>query len=119
MHRIEPSPSRNAAFRLTPDLRFLFAYPAHEQAFAKLRKGIEAGNRLLLLTGCFGVGKTLLLRRLAAELAKAGISSSYAALPHLDLAGLLSGKADQGPQWEAADQRHVFRRPDHASCSSF
>jgi type II secretory pathway predicted ATPase ExeA len=103
MRGTPPSPSDNAAFRLTPDLRFLFAYDGHEDAFAKLHGGIEAGKRLSLVTGSSGVGKTLLLRRLEAALAQAGIASTYTALPDLELASLLGDDVRQSPA-----SRHVI-----------
>jgi type II secretory pathway predicted ATPase ExeA len=84
-----------SAFRLTPDLRFLFAYGSHEDAFLKLRDALRSRARLLLITGNFGVGKTLLLRRLEAALLTEGFPAAYAAYPQLDFAELLSSVAEQ------------------------
>lgn len=90
MQRVSTSPFENAAFRLTPDLRFLFSCESHEKAFAALYGGIEAGKRLFLVTGGFGVGKTLLLRRIQAALTQSGRPSTYIGLPDSDLLNLLT-----------------------------
>jgi general secretion pathway protein A len=79
-----------AAFRLTPDLRFLFLNDNCETAFAALCAGVQRGDRLLLLTGPFGVGKSLLLRRMEGHLASIGVRAAYVAYPKLDFDELLA-----------------------------
>jgi type II secretory pathway predicted ATPase ExeA len=76
-----------AAFRLTPDLRFLFSQAVQEAAFTQLLGGIRRGARLLIVTGEIGTGKTLLLRRLESELTRDGVIAVYLGLPDL-LTGL-------------------------------
>jgi type II secretory pathway predicted ATPase ExeA len=108
-----------AAFRLTPDLRFLFSYGAHEEAFAKLTDALRSGQRLLLITGPFGVGKTLLLRRLEASLAREGIPAAYAAYPQLDFAEMLASIAEvHGTTPPAQAKGGVVLLDDADRCSS-
>jgi len=51
-------------FSLTPDLRFHFFSRSHRHAFDALAAGLRRGDRLVLVTGDLGVGKTSLCRLL-------------------------------------------------------
>ena len=51
-------------FNITPNPRFIYASPAHEEAYAALHYGIHERKGLILVTGEAGNGKTTLLRRL-------------------------------------------------------
>jgi general secretion pathway protein A len=51
-------------FNLTPDPRFFFSSPKHEDAFAQILYGIEARKGFIVLTGEVGTGKTTLCRLL-------------------------------------------------------
>lgn len=53
--------------------------PAQGAALARLRYGIEGATGIVLLVGPAGVGKTLLLEALAAELAAGGVACAVAA----------------------------------------
>jgi type II secretory pathway predicted ATPase ExeA len=102
---VSPTSLENAAFRITPDLRFLFACESHDKAFAALHGGIEAGKRLCLVTGGFGLGKTLLLRRLQAALTRSAIPSTYGGLPDIDLLNALTLRSADA---NAPGTRHVL-----------
>lgn len=55
-------------FHVTPNPRFLFLSPAHEEALQHLRYGIENKKGFMVLTGEVGCGKTTLSRKLLEEL---------------------------------------------------
>jgi general secretion pathway protein A len=55
-------------FGPTPDPRFIYPSPAHRQAAAALRQGIESGCGFLALIAPPGLGKTSLLFKLLEEL---------------------------------------------------
>ena len=48
-------------FRVTPEPQFLFSNPAHRNAYAALRAGINSRVGLIVITGEIGTGKTTLL----------------------------------------------------------
>ena len=75
-------------FNVSPDLRFLVATPAHEDALFRLLFRIHERQGLMLLTGESGVGKTMLLHRLLSKLSYCGLSSSYVFHPRLDAVDL-------------------------------
>jgi len=55
-------------FNLTPDPRYLFLSPKHQEAYANLEFGVRERNGFLLLTGEVGTGKTTLVRHFLAQL---------------------------------------------------
>ena len=55
-------------FHVTPNPRFLFLSPTHEEALQHLRYGIEDKKGFIVLTGEVGCGKTTLCRQLLEEL---------------------------------------------------
>lgn len=55
-------------FGVTPDPRFLYMSPAHEEAFASLVYGIETGRGFVALIAGPGLGKTTVLMRLMERL---------------------------------------------------
>jgi len=72
---------REQPFNLTPDPRFLFLSPQHEEALGHLLYGIHERKGFIEITGEVGTGKTLLCRtlleRLDASVSTALIFNSY------------------------------------------
>jgi type II secretory pathway predicted ATPase ExeA len=58
------------AFPATPDTSSYYAATGHERALARLIRGLEEGEGLLLLTGAPGTGKTLLCHCLLERLGR-------------------------------------------------
>lgn len=59
---------RRRPFRPTPDTDAYYPATTHEAALARLRRGLDDDEALMLLTGAPGTGKTLLARRLLESL---------------------------------------------------
>ena len=59
-------------FHVTPNPRFLFLSPTHQEALQHLRYGIENKKGFIVLTGEVGCGKTTLCRQLLEELENRG-----------------------------------------------
>jgi general secretion pathway protein A len=55
-------------FHVTPNPRFLFLSPTHQEALQHLRYGIEHKKGFIVLTGEVGCGKTTLCRKLLEDL---------------------------------------------------
>lgn len=90
-HATPTAQSDMAAFRLTPDLRFVFPQAAHEKAFADIAAALRGGAGLVVAVGEPGLGKTTLLRRLESELRSEGRPAAYIAYPELTFTALMSG----------------------------
>ncbi len=58
---------REKPFNLTPDSRYLFLSPKHQEAFANLQFGVAERSGFLLLTGEVGTGKTTLIRHFLSQ----------------------------------------------------
>ncbi len=55
-------------FNLTPDPRYLFLSPKHQEAYANLEFGVRERNGFLLLTGEVGTGKTTQSKKIVERL---------------------------------------------------
>jgi general secretion pathway protein A len=59
---------REQPFNPTPDPRFLYLTPAHQEALAQLMYGVQEQRGFILLTGEVGTGKTTLVQSLLEQL---------------------------------------------------
>jgi general secretion pathway protein A len=75
-------------FNLTPDPRFFFSSPKHEDAFSQILYGIQERKGFIVLTGEVGTGKTTLCRLLLDRL-DAKIKTSLIFNPNLTTVELL------------------------------
>lgn len=55
-------------FSVTPDPKYLYLTPAHQEALAQLRYGVQERKGFVVLTGEVGTGKTTLLHSLLRQL---------------------------------------------------
>jgi len=71
-------------FENTPDPRFLYHAPQHEEGLSRLLYVVREGKGAGLLTGVYGCGKTLLGRTLLRELEKDVYRVAFVTNPRLD-----------------------------------
>jgi general secretion pathway protein A len=76
-------------FQLSPDPSFFFSSQGHQGALSELRRGFDAGARVIVVYGEMGVGKTTLIHAAAAELDPAWAVVAQIAGSGLDDVGLL------------------------------
>ena len=93
-------------FENTPNPRFLYQSPQHEEALARLMYVVEGRKGAGVLTGVFGCGKTLIARRLLGQLAENRYRTAYIANPLMSGVELLHG---------IAEKLHVPELPQHRS----
>ncbi len=77
-------------FRNAPDPRYLYLSPQHEEAYSRLVYGIGESLGLVLFSGLFGCGKTLLLKKLAIDLEKERYRTAYISNPQMSPEEILS-----------------------------
>ena len=94
---------RESAFALTPDPRFLWLSPTHEEGLAALFYGITRRKGFILLTGEVGAGKTTPLRasldRIPAETESALVMNTADLRPLVRAAarGVLEKEGSESP----------------------
>lgn len=76
-------------FENTPDPRFLYASPEHEEGLTRLLYGVRERKGAVMLTGVFGCGKTLLGYTLFRELEKDIYNTAFVINPRMDELDLL------------------------------
>lgn len=105
---------RDKPFRNTPDPRYLFPAPAHEEALARALYAVVENQGAMALTGEVGCGKTLLLRTLLAELDPAKFEAVHVAFPNLApddfLRELLRGFGFRPDGWDRSALRRALAR---------
>lgn len=74
---------REMPFNITPDPRFLFLSPTHQEALEHLRYGVAQKKGFIVLTGEVGCGKTTLCRQLLDELDPAQVETALILNPRL------------------------------------
>jgi len=76
-------------FNITPDPRFLFLSPTHQEAIQHLRYGISEKKGFIVLTGEVGCGKTTLCRYLLEEIEGKDVETALILNPRLSETQLL------------------------------
>jgi general secretion pathway protein A len=76
-------------FRVTPEPQFLFSNPAHRNAYAALRDGINSRRGLIIITGEIGTGKTTLLTSFLQSNLDPSLQSAVILNPSFSFAELL------------------------------
>lgn len=76
-------------FENTPDPRFIFNTPQHEEGFTRLLYAIREEKGAALLSGVFGCGKTLLGRVLLKELEKDVYRTAFILNPQMEYLELI------------------------------
>ncbi len=76
-------------FALTPDRRFLFPSQGHKRALSYLLYGMQQREGFVVITGDIGIGKTLLIQTLFAELAHKKMATARLAAANIDAEGVL------------------------------
>lgn len=84
---------RAAAFRPTTDPAVLWRGQQYEAALAAMRAAVDRQERVLLLTGDVGTGKTILANAVTEALGADNMAVARLLYPSVDAAGLLSGIA--------------------------
>jgi MSHA biogenesis protein MshM len=102
-------------FGITPDTAFAFSARSHQEALNTLLLALAGGEGFIKITGEVGTGKTMLCRRLLANLG-AGYLSAYVPNPYLDPRGLFAALAEEiGIAIDAgADQHRLLKTINHA-----
>lgn len=80
---------REMPFNITPDPRFLYLSPTHQEALQHLRYGIDEKKGFIVLTGEVGCGKTTVCRRLLEDMEGHDIETALILNPRLSETQLL------------------------------
>lgn len=86
---------RELPFENTPNPRFLYQSAQHEEALARLTYVVEGRKGAAALTGVFGCGKTVIARKLLAQLPESRYRTAYVANPLMSGVELLHGIAEK------------------------
>jgi general secretion pathway protein A len=97
-------------FHITPNPRFLFLSPTHQEALQHLRYGIENKKGFIVLTGEVGCGKTTLCRQLLEELeANENYETALLLNPRISEAQLLRGLIKElGEDTKVRSKNHLL-----------
>ncbi len=74
---------REMPFNITPDPKFLYLAPTHQEALQHLRYGIAEKKGFIVLTGEVGCGKTTICRKLLEELEGQNVETALILNPRL------------------------------------
>ncbi|MGH8442347.1 MAG: ExeA family protein [Nevskiaceae bacterium] len=85
---------RQAPFGLTPDTRFYYSSPSHQEALNTLLVALRSGEGFLKITGEIGLGKTLLCRQLLNALGQEFVTA-YVPNPAVTPRALFQTVADE------------------------
>ena len=96
-------------FNITPDPKFLFLSPTHQDALQHLRYGIEEKKGFIVLTGEVGCGKTTLCRKLLEELPADHYETALILNPRLNEAQMLRAiLSELGASAEAVEKADLL-----------
>ena len=76
-------------FRLTPDPKFCFRHPSHNQAYAYLQYALRLGEGFIMVTGRPGIGKTTLAEVFLTEIKHSEVVAARVASANVEAADLL------------------------------
>jgi len=76
-------------FRLTPDPKFCFRHPSHNQAYAYLQYALRLGEGFIMVTGRPGIGKTTLAEVFLTEIEHSEVVAARIASANVEAADLL------------------------------
>ncbi len=76
-------------FRLTPDPKFCFRHPSHNQAYAYLQYALKLGEGFIMVTGRPGIGKTTLVEVFLTEIEHSEVVAARIASANVEAADLL------------------------------
>lgn len=76
-------------FRLTPDPKFCFRHPSHNQAYAYLQYALRLGEGFIMVTGRPGIGKTTLAEVFLTEIKHSEVVAARIASANVEAADLL------------------------------
>ena len=84
-------------FSLTPNTRYFFKLPAHQNALEQLQQTLQKNEEFAVIYGEVGTGKTLLCRKVlfALDAHKTKFRTAYISQPVLSDEGLLHAVADE------------------------
>jgi len=80
---------REMPFNITPDPKFLFLAPSHQEALQHLRYGISEKKGFIVLVGEVGCGKTTICRKLLEEIDDRPVETALILNPRLSETQLL------------------------------
>jgi type II secretory pathway predicted ATPase ExeA len=101
-------------FRVTPEPQFLFSNPAHRNAYAALREGIDSRRGLIVITGEIGTGKTTLLTTFLKSNSDPALQSAVILNPSFSFAELLRfGLRDLGVPCSSNSESELLERFNH------
>lgn len=97
-------------FGITPDTEFLYPSQSHREGLNLLHVALASGEGFIKVVGEVGTGKTLLCRRLLAELGPEW-KAAYLPNPQMDPRAFLHEVADElGSEDGAPDAAHIVKR---------
>ncbi len=76
-------------FRLTPDPKFCFHHPSHDQAYAYLQYALRLGEGFIMVTGRPGIGKTTLVHVFMSELEHTEVVAARVASANVEATDLM------------------------------
>jgi MSHA biogenesis protein MshM len=86
---------RDTPFAITPDTSYFFPHASHQETLNTLLIALRSGEGFIKVVGEVGTGKTLLCRKLLAQLEDEGAVTAYVPNPYLEPSTLLLALAEE------------------------